>query len=286
MSVAALGTVGAMALLGLLVAGGRPPRRPVPTVEPPARTDAPPWVVEACRQLGWSCDPGAARRASLAIGGSLGGALALTWGIPGVVVSIAAAIAVPRVARRVLARRRLEQRDRQIPDAMERVAAALRAGSAPGPALVEVAGELEAPLGEELRGVARGLHRGEPLSAVLDRWARRHDASPAVVLAASALELGAAAGGHVARAVDGVAATLRERRQIEGEVAALATQARTSAWLLAAAPVAFAALVGTVEPGVVRFLVATPLGLVCLALGAALDGLGLVWMGRIVRGAS
>jgi tight adherence protein B len=87
----------------------------------------------------------------------------------------------------------------------------------------------------------------------------------------------------VARAVDAVAATLRERREVQGEVVALATQARTSAGLLVVAPLGFAALVSTIEPGAVEFLVGTPLGWACLAGGLGLDALGAVWMQRIVR---
>ena len=84
----------------------------------------------------------------------------------------------------------------------------------------------------------------------------------------------------MARAVDRVAATLRERRELRAEVRALATQARASAGVLAVAPLAFAALVSTIEPGVVGFLVTTPVGLACLAVGLGLDGLGALWMAR------
>src|SRR5690606_2841281 len=94
--------------------------------------------------------------------------------------------------------------------------------------------------------------------------------------------LGARAGGEVARAVDGVAASLRERREVRGELVALATQARTSAMLLVVAPLGFAGLMSTVEPGAIRFLLGTPLGLLCLAAGLALDAAGGWWMQRIV----
>jgi tight adherence protein B len=65
-------------------------------------------------------------------------------------------------------------------------------------------------------------------------------------------------------------------------VRALATQARASAWLLAVAPIGFAALMSTVEPRAVGFLVATPIGWACLATGIALDVVGAVWMARVV----
>jgi tight adherence protein B len=79
---------------------------------------------------------------------------------------------------------------------------------------------------------------------------------------------------------------LRERREVAGEVRALATQARTSAGVLAVAPLAFTGLVSTIEPGAVAFLVTSPLGLACLLLGLALEALGAVWMTRITRSAT
>ena len=162
----------------------------------------------------------------------------------------------------------------------------LRAGHAIGPALRELAGATSAPLGAELRPLAAALDHGVPVAAALDRWAAHRDASPDVRLVAAALTLGAHAGGEVARAVDQISTTLRERRELQGEVRALATQARTSAAVLAIAPLAFTVLVSTIEPRAVGFLVTTPLGLVCLVLGLGLEALGAIWMNQITRRAA
>ena len=248
------------------------------------RREAPAWFTEACRQLG--CGPAVSRwPATRAVVLALAVLATAAWGIAAVAVVGAGCASVPPLATAALRRRRLDERDRQLPDAIERIAASLRSGTQLGPALTEVAGQLDPPLGDDLRATVQGLAHGEAVPHALARWAGRPDASPDLVLAASALGLGAAAGGQVARAVDGVAATLRERRQLHAEARALATQARTSAWLLASAPIAFAAIVATIEPGVLRFLLATPIGLMCLALGALLDALGTSWMARIVRSA-
>jgi tight adherence protein B len=107
-----------------------------------------------------------------------------------------------------------------------------------------------------------------------------------VALATTAIGLGGRTGGEVARALDRVAATLRERRELRAEVRALATQARASAGVLIVAPPAFALLASTVEPGVAGFLLTSPAGLGCLGAGLALDGLGAHWMGRIVAAAT
>jgi tight adherence protein B len=188
----------------------------------------------------------------------------------------------PRLLLPLLVRRQAARRDEQLAGALERVAAGVRSGSSITIALDELAGELADPLGSELRAIAEAVRHGMPLGAALDSWAGGPTASREVTLAAAALALGAAAGGPVARALDGVAATLRERRQLQAEVRALATQARASAWLLALAPVGFAGLMSTVAPDAVAFLVTTPVGLLCLGAGLTLDVIGAVWMARVV----
>jgi tight adherence protein B len=195
------------------------------------------------------------------------------------------AAAATRVLDRLRPSRRLARRDAQLPDALDRVASALRAGQALGPALVEVAESLPDPLGPELRQVAVAFTHGASVASASAAWAQRPGASADVRLVAAALALGADAGGEVARAVDRVGTTLRERRERQAEVRSLAIQARTSAGVLAVTPLAFTALVTTIEPGAAVFLLTTPLGLACLVLGLGLVGLGATWMARITRSA-
>ena len=161
---------------------------------------------------------------------------------------------------RVRPARRRNRRDAQLPDALDRLASSLRGGRSVGPALVELAGDVADPLGGELRTVAGSLAHGAPVGVALTRWADSPGSSSDVRLVAAALTLGAEAGGEVARAVDRIAATLRERRELHAEVQSLATQARASAGVLALAPLAFTGLVATIEPGAVAFLVTTPIG--------------------------
>jgi tight adherence protein B len=288
---AAVGAVAAIVAAGMPLLGpaGRTPRRPrtggAAERAAAAPSGVPWWVEEACRQLRWADLDRV--WASVRLAPVAGAAVALIVSGPAAgVVVVAVCLTAPRCLRPGLLRRRLAERDAQLPATVERIASALRAGARPGPAVVDVATNTDGPLGDDLRRVAGDLQRGVALPLALDRWAHRADASADVSLTAAALALGAQAGGQVARAVDGVAATLRERREVQAEVRALATQARSSAWLLAAAPMGFAALVATVEPGAVRFLFTTPVGAICLVAGLTLDALGVGWMARIVRSAA
>jgi tight adherence protein B len=165
------------------------------------------------------------------------------------------------------------------------MASSLRAGRSLAGALGEVAHACAPPLGVELRAVAGAVEHGVAIEPALAAWTAEAS-SRDVALAGTALALGGRAGGEVARALDRVAATLRERRELRAEVRALATQARASAGILIVAPPAFALVVSAIEPGVARFLFGTPAGLACLVAGAVLDGLGALWMARIVDDAT
>jgi tight adherence protein B len=189
----------------------------------------------------------------------------------------------PALARRHRRARALAQRRSQLPPALEELAVALRSGSSLPVALGEAGRATSDPLGPELEALALGAGRGQPMAAVLDDWTRRHD-DPGTRLAATALALANAVGVASARAVHGVAATLRERLELSAERRALASQARTSAVVLSAAPLLFAVLLGVSDGAAGRFLLQSRAGWACLAGGIGLDAVGAWWMARLTRG--
>lgn len=286
--VVALGVAAGALALGVLRAPAPPRRAELLVSRSPGagRRRAPAWFAAVLTELRLSADPG---QAWVAVGTATAVAVVMVAlaGSPALAVLLTAAtLATPSAARRLVEQRQAHRRDEQLPHALEHLATDLRAGSALGPALAALAATTPGPLGAELRALAAEIHHGAGVSAALDRWGTRPRSSREMRLAAAALSLGAVAGGALARSVDGVAATLRERREIHAEVRALATQARTSAAVLAVAPIAFTGLVSGIEPGVVRFLTSSPPGLLCLTAGLALEAVAAVWMARILGSAS
>jgi tight adherence protein B len=168
-----------------------------------------------------------------------------------------------------------------LPPVLEAIARSLRAGASLPMAVAAAASGAPPAVAGDLAGVVAGSSR-RGLVASLDRWATERPL-PGVRLAAAALALTAEVGGSGARALDGLAVTLRQRQAVAGEVRALATQARLSALVLTVAPVAFAALAVAGDPRTAAVLLRSPVGQVCLALGLALDAAGAAWMARITR---
>jgi tight adherence protein B len=218
------------------------------------------------------------------VAGAAGTAAAVLAIGPGALAVGALGMAVmPTIVRRRRRGRVLAQRRSQLPPALEELAVALRSGSSLTVALGDAGRATPDPLGPELERLALGAGRGRPMAAVLEDWTRRHG-DPGTRLAATALILANAVGVASARAVHGVAATLRERLELSAERRALASQARTSAMVLSAAPLLFALLLGVSDGAAGRFLLRSRAGWACLAVGIGLDALGAWWMARLTRG--
>ena len=213
--------------------------------------------------------------------------LALPFGLilggPGLaVVAAVVVVAGPTLALLAAAGRADRLIEDALPDALESMARALRSGASLRQAVEETAGLTPGLLGADLAAVAAEVAHGHLLTSALDRWGRRRPL-PGVRLAVSALALGAEAGGAHARAIDGVAATVRSRAAVGREVRALSSQARLSAVVITLAPLGFSALAAASDERTAGFLLRTPLGLFCLVIGLALDAVAALWMLRLSR---
>ena len=173
------------------------------------------------------------------------------------------------------------RREAALPALLEGIARSLRAGSSLHQAVEDAAAQALAG-SDDLALVAATVSHGSSLSQALDRWAELRPL-PGVRLAVAALALSADAGGVSARAVDGVAMTLRQRQTVRAEARALATQARLSAVVMALAPIAFGLVAMAADSRSMRFLFGTPAGLGMLSLGLLLDLCGFAWMSRLTR---
>jgi tight adherence protein B len=208
------------------------------------------------------------------------------WAVGGPALAVLAAGALvigPVAAQGPRRRRACERAGAEVPAVLEAAARALRAGCSLHGALEEAAASAGPVVGAVFNEVVAAVARGQPLVDALDR--RRADGSgvPGLRLACTALAVAAATGGPQAAALDGVAITLRQRLAARAEAKALASQARTSAMVIALAPVGFAVLASAADRHNAAFLLRTPLGLSVLVAGLVLDGLGAVWMRRLTR---
>jgi tight adherence protein B len=191
---------------------------------------------------------------------------------------VTAASALEGLSARFRRRRRVID---DLPEILDELARALRANLSLRQALLALP-DRGALAGATAR-LRHELDLGRPIPEAVTTWIERLE-DPLADLAGAALSVAIETGGAGAVAVDRVAATVRDRRAIQLEAAAQASQARASALVIGLLPVGFLGLATSADPASTGFLLGTRLGLLCLGGGLALDALGIWWMHRITTG--
>ncbi|HUQ64259.1 MAG TPA: type II secretion system F family protein [Acidimicrobiales bacterium] len=255
---------------------------PALSVAGTARLRAPSWLPAALVDAGCDLSPDTVWSAWV---GGAGLSMAIAAVVSGPVLALLVtlvAVVAPLTVLRVSRGRGPARLEAALPEGLESVARALRSGASLRQAIGEAASATPGPLGQELLRVSVEATHGMPLLAALEALAVRRPL-PGVRLAVAALCLGVETGGAQARAVDGVATTLRERLAVAAEARALASQARMSALVIGLAPIGFGVFAATTDPKTAQFLLHTSAGVTLLAAGLTLDGLGWLWMQRLCR---
>jgi tight adherence protein B len=167
-----------------------------------------------------------------------------------------------------------------LPAALEQIAAHLRGGGTVAQGVAALAGG-DGPLAADLRRVQARADLGVGLADALTAWPAERDVDD-VRAVAGALAVAGTLGGRSAHALDGLAASLRDRLGAAAEARSLSAQARLSALVVGASPLAFLLFSALVDPASVGLLVRTNTGRLCLGLGLLLEVVAVLWMRRIL----
>lgn len=179
-------------------------------------------------------------------------------------------------------RRRLATRAaRDLPGAVGDLARSVGAGATLTVALRELAGGPVGLLGTEVAGAVALLDRGLGVDRVMELWGRASRID-GVELLVAACRFSRGRGVALVAALDGVAAALVDRIELDDEVRALTSQARTSATVLVALPLIGVTVLAAVDPSFVGVVLGSTSGRACLVIGVVLDGLGAAVSNRLV----
>ena len=182
------------------------------------------------------------------------------------------AFLVPIVVReyvtRKLARRR-KQFAEQLPDALQVISAALRAGQSFAGALAVVVDSATDPMKSEMQQVVADEQLGVPLDKAVAVVVKRMDSKDLEQVALVA-QLQREAGGNAAEVVDRVAETIRERFDLRRLINTLTIQGRISRWIVSALPVALLLILTVINPHYLHPLVSTTGGKVLLVIAGLL----------------
>jgi tight adherence protein B len=186
------------------------------------------------------------------------------------------------VVRRILAGRRLRQMEADVPEALDVLRATIAAGVAPRRALQAAAESAPPSLAEALGEAVGACELGAGAGDALAQVGRSHGLTELLV-AGEALDLSEATGAPPGRVLAGVAVAAADR--LRSDQARMAAQARLSARVVAGMAPVFVGVLALTAPSDAAFLIRGRAGWLTLAGAALLEGIGILWAGRIVRGA-
>jgi tight adherence protein B len=179
-------------------------------------------------------------------------------------------------------RKRLRMFGAQLPDALELMSRALRAGHSLAAGFNLVAGEMADPISKEFGRVFEEQNLGIPLDEALESMTQR---IPNLDLRffATAVVLQRQTGGDLAEILDKISRLIRERFQLWGQVQALTGEGRLSGAVLLALPPFLFVVVWRLNPDYILPLFTDPLGKKMLIGGVVMQLLGALAIRKIVN---
>ena len=170
----------------------------------------------------------------------------------------------------------------QLEGTLQLMAGSLRAGYGLMQAVNTVAVEAPAPTSDEFSRIIVETRLGRDLIDALHAMSDRVG-NEDFRWVAQAIDIQRSVGGDLARVLDNVAETIRDRNQIRRQIRALSAEGRISAYLLIGLPFVITAFIIALAPDFLDPLFETAAGKVALLIGATLMLLGVLWIRRIIR---
>jgi tight adherence protein B len=211
-------------------------------------------------------------------------AMWLLWLIGGLLLAVPG-LAVPWGVRSFVNRKAARTRNRfaeQLPDNLQVLASALRAGHSFVGALSVVVNEAEEPARSEFRRVVADEQLGVALEDALEVVARRMDNTDLDQVGLVAA-LQRQSGGNMAEVLDRVTETIRERFELRRMVRTLTAQGRMSRWVVSALPILLLAALAALNPTYLAPLFTTSVGNVLLVVAGLMVVTGSFVIKRIVE---
>jgi tight adherence protein B len=214
------------------------------------------------------------------VGGVITGAL-LHSGILGLSAA-ALCFAMPYIRLSIQRRRRMEKIEEQIPDAIDVIKRALRAGHPFNAAIKLVADDMDQPIAKEFELTFSDLNYGNDVRRSLLGLLNRVPSVTVMALVTSVL-VQRETGGNLAEILDQIAKVVRGRFKFERKVRTLAAEGKISAWVLSLVPFVLIGMLSISAPNYLPILLTNPVGHKLIYTAAILGVIGIFWIRRIIR---
>ena len=179
-------------------------------------------------------------------------------------------------------RRRFEKIEEQLPDAIDVMKRALRAGHPFNASLKLVAEDMDAPIAREFELTFSDVNFGNDLRRALLGLALRVPSTNVMALVTAVL-VQKETGGNLAEIFEGLSKVIRGRFRFQRKVRTLSAEGRLSAWILGLVPIVLFGVIWITTPSYLPPLLESPVGQKLIAFGFVMMVIGVFWMRKIIR---
>jgi tight adherence protein B len=209
------------------------------------------------------------------------GLLTLTRYWPAALIAAVIGASIPYLIVRHRRNKRMYKFEEMLPEAIDLLARAIRAGHPLSAGLKMVADETSEPIQSEFRRTHEENRFGLPFDDALLAMADRVSIVDVRILV-TAILIQREVGGNLAEVLDNLANVIRIRFTIRRQLRVYTAQGRFSGYVLAVLPIAVGAAIYSLNPPYIRLLFTDPFGKLMLLTAVIFQIIGFLWIRKIV----
>lgn len=217
----------------------------------------------------------------LGVGGAIGGWI-FSRSLLVTVIAGVAGLAFPIFRLLQLRKERMQKFEEQLPDAIDAMKRAVRAGHPFSAALKLVSEDLDEPVAREFALTFADINYGNDLRRAMLGLLQRMPSVAVMALVTSVL-VQKETGGNLAEILEQSSSVIRARFRFQRRVLTLSAEGRLSAWILAMVPFVLFVVVSVTTPDYLPVLLEDPTGRKLVAFGFVMGVAGLFWIRKIIR---
>jgi len=202
--------------------------------------------------------------------------------IVGVVLGVGSALTVPRWLLSFLKKRRENRFLESFPDAVDIIVRGVKAGLPLLDCLKMITTESPEPTRSEFRAIVETQAIGMPLGEACGKL-YEHMPLPEANFFGIVVSIQQRSGGNLAEALGNLSRVLRDRKKMKAKIQAMSQEAKASAAIIGALPIAVMTLVYITSPNYISLLWTEPFGRVMLAASVMWMSMGVMVMKKMIN---
>lgn len=177
--------------------------------------------------------------------------------------------------------KRMQAFARQLPDALDLIARALKAGHAFNQGMRMVADEFEDPIGPEFHKTLEEINFGVGVGRALVNLTHRVDCTDLKFFVVS-VNIQRETGGNLSEIVGNIARLVRERFKFQGRVKVLSAEGKLTAYILVALPFAIGVVINLINPEYMGQMFESPIGRGMMTMAGVQMALGALVLKKLI----